>query len=323
MVRARLNTLISGHPECDAYGRLELLLRERAWELPIEHALSLGCGFGNLERDLARRGMVRSIDAYDIAEGAIAEARKLAAEAGLDGISYYVADLDQMRFQPGTVDVVFAHQSVHHVERLEGLYETVRNALRPGGVFHLHEFVGPSRFQWSDTQLGLVNAFLDSLPPRLRRLPSGEPKPALRRPTIAEMMAADPSEAVRSADIVSALLPFFNVIEERRIGGTLLHLALGEIAQNFDPESAEDSTRLEAFFALEDRAMAEGAIGSDFVILTAIPKHGSQAAHTKPVSNGSPVPQSKVTSLALNFPPVKRLYAAVRSRPNRHACPRS
>src|SRR5438309_514355 len=83
-----------------------------------------------------------------------------------------------------SVDAVFAHQSVHHVERLEALYATVRDALRPDAVFHLHEFVGPSRFQWSDAQLRLVNGLLDELPARLRRLPSGAAKPEVPRPTV-------------------------------------------------------------------------------------------------------------------------------------------
>ncbi len=78
MVLARVNTRISGDPGCDAYGRLERLYRERRWALPIEQAVSLGCGFGNLERDLMGRGWVKRIAAYDLAEGAIAQARRLA-----------------------------------------------------------------------------------------------------------------------------------------------------------------------------------------------------------------------------------------------------
>ncbi len=277
MVRARVNTLISGDPDCDAYGRLERLYRERGWTLPIGHAVSLGCGFGNLERDLLRRGWVERMTAYDLADGAVAEARRLAEDAGFSArVTYHVADLNTLELEPGSADAVFAHSSVHHVGALEHLYATVHRALRPGGVFHLHEFVGPTRFQWTDAQLALVNEFMDALPPRLRRLPSGQPKGAMRRPTIEDMIAADPSEAIRSAELVAALHPWFEIIEERRTGGAVAHLALGDIAQNFDTANEADVSVLRDLFAREDRAMADGTIGSDFAILTAVARAHKQ-----------------------------------------------
>ncbi len=313
MVVARVNTLISGDPACDAYGRLERLYLERGWRLPIRQAVSLGCGFGNLERDLRRRGWVKEIAAYDLADGAIAQARRLADEAGLSGITYAVADLNTLRLEPGSADAVFAHSAIHHVQNLEHLYDTVHAALRPGGVFHLHEFVGPTRFQWTDAQIRLVNEFLDALPPRLRRLPSGQAKPAMRKPTVAEMIAADPTEAVRSAELVDALDPWFEFAEQRRTGGTLLHLALGDIAQNFDAANAEDCATLRKLFALEDRAMSEGVIGSDFAVLTALPRPQKRVPPARPRSVTTRI-RTDVHMLALpehfRFAGIERAVAA-------------
>jgi SAM-dependent methyltransferase len=279
MVRARVNTLASGRPDVDAYGRLAELLARRGWSLPIDRAVSLGCGFGGLERDLAGRGLVRDMHALDLAEDAIAEARRLAEAAGFGStIRYQVADLEGASLPSGSADVVFAHQSVHHIEGLDELFLAVRRALRRSGVFHLHEFVGPTRFQWTDTQLALANGFLDSLPPRLRRLPSGLPKGRLIRPTIRSMLAIDPTEAIRSSEIIAVLRRHFDIVEERRLGGTLAHIALGDIAQNFDPADPEARSALEHLFALEDQAMADGRIGSDFVTLTAVSKRGTLGA---------------------------------------------
>ena len=271
-VRARSNALASGDPAEDAYGRLASLLRARGWTLPIGRSVSIGCGFGALERDLAGRGMIHEMDAYDIAAGAVLEAERQARRLGLHRIRYHVADLESIDFAPGSLDAVFAHSSVHHVERLEALYAVVRRALRPGGIFHLHEYVGPTRFQWTDAQLRLGNAFLDGLPPRLRRQPDGAPKEVLRRPTVEEMIAADPSEAIRSADLIPALASGFDIVEQRPLGGALAHLVLGGIAQNFDPASPEDGAILQRLFDAEDSAMAEGVIGSDFAVITAVPK---------------------------------------------------
>lgn len=269
MVQARLNRMASGDPAVDSYGRLAAVLRARGVPLPINRAVSLGCGFGGLERDLAARGMIREIDAYDIAPGAIAEARRLAADAGLRGLRYHLADLETADLAPGKVDVVFAHQSVHHVERLEELFASVAAMLKPGGIFHLHEFVGPIRFQWTAAQIEHVNRFLDALPPRLRALPNGRPRAPQGRATTAAMIAADPSEAVRSSDILPVLRRSFDIIEERPLGGALLHLGLSDIAQNFDPDAPEDRAVLEGFFAAEDQAMRDGAVGSDFAVVIA------------------------------------------------------
>lgn len=271
-VRARVNQLASGDSHLDAYDRLATLLSESGCKLPLSRSVSLGCGFGALERDLSARGLVLDVDAYDIALGAIEGARLEAQRLELQRLRYHVADLEKIDLPPGSVDAVFAHSSVHHVEQLEALYAVVQRTLRPGGIFHLHEFVGPTRFQWTDAQLRIANEFLDSLPPRLRRLPNGTPKEALRRPSIAEMIAADPSEAVRSAELIQALEPFFEVVEHRLLGGAVAHLALGGIAQNFDPTSVEDEAILRRLFETEDAAMADGTIASDFATVTAIPK---------------------------------------------------
>lgn len=271
MVRDRVNRLATGRDDQDAYGHLISLLATRGMPQPIGQALSLGCGFGALERDLLSRGLVTRMQAIDLADGAILEARRLAAEAGLaDRVEYQVADLEVADFPDGGADVVFAHSSVHHVDRLEELFAAVTRTLKPGGIFHLHEFVGPTRFQWTDAQLELGNALLDSLPERLRRLPDGTPKGRLTRPTIEQMLEIDPSEAIRAADIVPLMREHFTVIEERRLGGALLHLVLGDIAQNFRADDAGDRAELERLFAAEDRAMAEGRIGSDFMTITAV-----------------------------------------------------
>jgi len=269
MVRERINILISGDPWLDAYGRLGVWLREHGKAVPLGRSISLGCGFGGLERDLARRGMILEMDAYDLADGAIVQARRLAEEAGYGWIRYHVADLEAQDFPAGHYDAVFAHSAVHHVERLDAVFAIVRRALRPGGVFHLNEYVGPTRFQWTDAQLALINAYLDSLPERLRQTPTG-PKPPVVRPTIEQMMAMDPTEAVRSAEIRQVLSHHFSIAEERSCGGALLHMGLAEIAQNFDVDDPEAVAHLRRFFDLEDAMMANGTIGSDFTVMTAV-----------------------------------------------------
>lgn len=267
----RLAIKASDRTDADPYIHLMIKLREEGWSFPVPRVLSLGCGHGALERGLVQIGLAERCDGIDLSEGAITEARRLAAEAGLDGqIHYTVGDLEEAAFPEGTFDIVFFHHSMHHIEELEGLCVAVRRALRPGGILHLDEFVGPDRFQWTDAQLHHLNGFIQALPSRYRRLVSGGVMPAIVRPTVEQMIALDPSEAVRSSAIMETVGRHFRVVEVRELGGALLHVGLSGIAQNFDPENPEDAAHIEAFFELEDRLMAQGVIGSDFVTVAAV-----------------------------------------------------
>ena len=256
--------------DSDTYVHLFQELRRAGWSFPVPRALSLGCGHGGLERGLMLHGAVERCDGIDLSEGAIEEARRRAAAAGMHQIHYNVGDLEHADFAEGAFDMVFFHHSMHHIEDLDALCVAVRRGLRPGGVLHLDDFVGPDRFQWTDAQLHHLNAFVQALPSRYRRLHTGDLMPAQVRPTIEQMIAFDPSEAVRSSAIMETVRRHFRVVEERELGGALLHIGLSGIAQNFDPEDPDDVAHLEAFFALEDRLMAEGVIGSDFVTVTAV-----------------------------------------------------
>jgi O-antigen biosynthesis protein len=272
-VMARLHRKATGKEDLDVYIHLKDTLTRLGWRLPVSQLVSLGCGFGALERGFAHIGIASRIDGYDIAEGAIAGARAQAAGMGLDQLHYHVADLERLELPEASCDLVVGFQSIHHVNDLDRLFRMVRRALRPGGIFHLHEYVGPDRFQWTDAQLTHMNAFLQTLPERYHRLPDGVVRGPRERPRAADVIACDPSEAIRSSQIIPTLEKHFRVLDRRDLGGALLHIGLSDIAQNFSESSAEDMAHLDRFFALEDRLMAEGQIGSDFAVLTAVRPH--------------------------------------------------
>ncbi|OOG81128.1 hypothetical protein B0E41_18920, partial [Hydrogenophaga sp. A37] len=269
-VIARLNHKATGDEGKDVYIHLKETLVGLGWRLPLARVASLGCGFGALERGFASIQMATHIDGYDIADGAIAGARAAAAAQGLDSLHYHVADLERLELPEASYDLIFGFQSVHHITDLDRLCRMVRRALRPGGVFHLHEYVGPDRFQWTDAQLSHMNDFLLTLPERYHRLPNGVVRGPRERPLAADVIACDPTEAVRSSQIVATVERYFRVLARHDLGGALLHIGLSDIAQNFDPDNPVDMAHLNRFFALEDRLMAEGVIGSDFMVLTVV-----------------------------------------------------
>lgn len=268
-VQERINWKVSGHPHKNPYEFLFQFLAGRGKPLPVRRCLTLGCGTGALERGLATCNFSLRYDACDIADSAIARARRAAMEAGLTNVHYDVADVNAIRLEANTYDVVFGVMSVHHLSSLEHVFREVRRSLRDGGVFFLNEFVGPTKFQWTDRQLSVINGLLQVLPERYRTTREGIVKQAVVRPTIDEMNRLDPSEAIRSGEILDVLSSFFRVVEKKDFGGTILHMLMEGIAFNFRSDRSEDMRMLQLLFDLEDALLMSGDIPSDFTVIIA------------------------------------------------------
>jgi SAM-dependent methyltransferase len=241
--------------------------------------LSLGCGAGHVDRIMKQSGFrFRSFTGIDISEEAVARARTLGNESPLaPAIRYEAADLNRMALLPRSFDFIYFFQSLHHIEALEHLLGECRQALRPGGLLLVNEFVGPSRFQWTPRQVELANQLVRLLPEELRHdLQRGGMKTEVCRPTVQHMVNHDPSEAVRSAEIESLLKAHFDVHHEWNWGGTLNHLVFQDIAANFDQENVCHRSIIELLIHHENVLIREGHLPSDFkVFLARLPEaHG-------------------------------------------------
>ena len=200
---------------------------------PIK-ALSLGCGFGIIERVLRRSDFCQIIHGMDVAENAVESARKTAEAEGLDGLTYEVADLNTVQLPAETYDVVYAHAALHHIFQLEHVLDQIRKTLKPGGLLVAYEYIGPSQMQFSRRDVELADTFLKLIPEGYRKL--------LRRKGIKEeafrfsldaMNRSDPSEGIRASEIVPLIASRFEIKHFRYVGGTLLLLIFNEIAGNF------------------------------------------------------------------------------------------
>jgi ubiquinone/menaquinone biosynthesis C-methylase UbiE len=269
-VQERLNKKITGDPYKDAVHFFVDFLTLHGMKLPLERCLTLGCGSGDLERSLSVFNFCLRHDAHDIAGEAIQRAREKALEEGLSHIYYDVSDINTLTLPPDAYDAIFGFHSIHHFIKLEHIFSEVRNALKQDGYFMLYEFVGPTKFQWTDKQLAIINNLLRILPEKYRvKKKDGAVKTICRRPFPKEMDIIDPSEAVRSGDILKILQRYFIIKEKKELGGAILHLLLQDIAGNFDCNKAEDTRLLNMLFEVEDTMMELGEIPSDFVIVIA------------------------------------------------------
>jgi SAM-dependent methyltransferase len=266
-IQERIRTMITGDPRLnipqyvtDRHG-----IPGTRWR-----ALSLGCGTGRKELQWAATGTVESLDAFDISPERIAEAQRLAGQAGkTDRVRFAVADARSLQLPPGGYNLIILEDALHHFSPLHVLLRRIEEWLAPGGIFVVNEFVGPNRFQWTRRQLAIANELLSSMPARFTLRPDGQVKPPAHRPGRLTMYMYDPSEAAESARILPAIHARFDIREEKPYGGTILHLLFKDIAHHFMQPDAEAGEILHRCCAAEDDALARGDIQSDFSFLVA------------------------------------------------------
>jgi len=274
-VKRAINQRTTGDEFLDWFTYIE----RKYFQKPIKSALSVGCGEGALERYALKQGMAEVFDAIDIAEGAIANAKIAAQNANiLHQVNYTVSDLNQLVLNSNYYDAVFASASLHHIQNLECAFEQISKSLRPEGYFIFNEYIGPTYFQLPEEQLKLINDMLKILPENFRHIiqegvVTSEIKMAHKNPPLSWFEENDPSEAVRSADILPVLESLFKIVEFKPYGGTLLQFMLQNIVGNFIDGKKEDDAWLDMLIYLENLLQEKGVIRSDFALVVAIPKY--------------------------------------------------
>ncbi|MFN2622141.1 MAG: trans-aconitate 2-methyltransferase [Chthoniobacterales bacterium] len=230
----------------------------------FEKSLSICCGDGAHELALADTGRVRFVRGFDISEGAIAQAKSRFEKARIPKGSYSleVADANNLQLED-RVDLILSAGALHHTTNLEGLLSKLSQMLVDDGYFVAVEYVGPNRFQWTDKQLNLINGILRELDPHYLK---DNAQAGLVRPTIENMLRFDPSEAVRSEDILRLLPDYFTIEYQRNFNGTLmhqLHPLLNPELTNASSPDFDDIVRM--VLGKEDDLIRQGVLPSDFV----------------------------------------------------------
>jgi SAM-dependent methyltransferase len=222
---------------------------------PFERGVSWGCGLGAFERAAIRTGIARAVDAFDISPKSLEDARREAGKEGVGGIDYRLGDFDAPHLETGRYDIVFFHASLHHVKRLERLFGRLRLGLRPGGAVYVDEYVGPSRKDWTTGRLAAAQELLDAVPN------SAKLDPLIALP----IEPNDPSEAIRSGEIVSFLRQHLDLIEWRPYGGQLAALVFPNLARAW-VESPEGQSWVARLMELEDEQLRRDPASTFYLV---------------------------------------------------------
>lgn len=263
--------------------------------------LSFPCGQGQIERWLASQIRFEACDAFDISEGALAVARAEAARIGLNNVHYRAGDFNDPKLTEQYDLVIGA--GLHHIEDLERCCATVRKHMASGAKFLMIEYVGPRWSQPTPRQLDAINAVIRLLPEKYRlkvdawkAMGASSPEHGIAKlyaewsgeglvchsaehadkfwnsytpMTKEQWLAHDPSEAVRSEDIIPVLKQTFNHVDVYDYQGSLLHFALYGIAANFSRDTPEDQAVMDMLFAVEDTLMAHDDVPMNWAVIAA------------------------------------------------------
>lgn len=225
---------------------------------PFPRAVSVGCGRATKEQALLKSGTVEHFDLFDLSDQRLKVAEARYAEKGLEGRAKFIFG-DAFETTPhDTYDLVYWSASLHHMMDARAALEWSRDVLKPGGLLMVHEYTGPTYWQWSDELLDCLRRFRAALPPHLRPA-----NPNIKRLTVEEMIERDPSEAADSAAILPALNELFPDAEIKSLGGAIFPHALRGVYPKMTPE---DDWVFDMVLALDAAFRTKGESHNSFAL---------------------------------------------------------
>lgn len=255
---SHINEIVTGEAEIhgQSAGFNELIRTELGGRV-AEKGLSVGCGVGEKEMALVQQGLVGSFDLYEISPERITRGIERAKLLGIQQqIRFHESDAF-VECRRADYDIIHWNNSLHHMLDVDFAIAWSLERLKRGGIFAMDDFVGPSRFQWSDRVLDYATRFRASLPDHYRA--SIDPPHSIlsvtaSRPSIESMIAMDPTEAADSGNILGSLARRLPDGRVTPTGGAIYVVGLYHILPNFD--EVEDHSILQAGLLI-DQLLAE------------------------------------------------------------------
>lgn len=243
-------------------GGIRLLKEKYGGEINV--ALSIGCGDGSKEMALLERNLVKTFVCYELSSERIARGKQKAVEKGLeDRITFVNEDFFETEYEKRKYNMIFWDNSLHHMQNAFFAISKSYEILEPGGIFFCNDFVGKSKFQWSDMELAIVNGIRASLDDCLFYKDNGKCYPRfVHRISVEEMNKMDPSEAADSTSIIPAITKVFSNPTIIPTGGLVYHTCLNGILSNID----EGSLLLEHLLEMDDETIRMGLTQYAFVL---------------------------------------------------------
>jgi len=154
-------------------------------------------------------------------------------------------------------EIVFSNQSLHGVRELEGLFDSVKRALRPDGLFIIADMIGRNAGACRPETLDALEPFWGELPQsyRYNRVLNRQEEEFITPRTLCGGI-----EASRSGDILPLLLERFNFEFFFPYGNLVFVFIDRSFGHNFDASADWDKDFVDRVHACDEAGMINGEI---------------------------------------------------------------
>ena len=217
-LKAYVNARIAPETGAGVPGALGLRLGGRT----AARAISVGAGEGSKERALLAAGLVERFDLYELSELRCARGRAAADDAGLrERMAFHAADAFALPHEP--YDLVYWDHALHHMLDVAAALAWSVGVLAPGGYLVINDYVGPTRLQWTRTEVRFARDFMAAAASHLE----GAPPVNFKLPVLSRLRQTlrDPSEAPESDRIIPACRATCGGFAPTPIGCAMINIA--------------------------------------------------------------------------------------------------
>jgi len=208
------------YPECLSIINTRLFGEDIDWKqylinnnlINFKNALILNCGNGWVERELYDAGIILKVTAVEYNTDLVKECNKM---KGMRDITYVQHDINTVKFDENTFDLVINFAACHHIRYIERVCINIRKWLTEDGYFIHNDYIGPQRNQYSKHQWKQMNEVNNMLNSSIKK--------SLGYPDVIQMMIDDPTEAINSNRIIPTVYDLFNIDYHRKSGGAVAY----------------------------------------------------------------------------------------------------
>ncbi len=234
----------------------EVAVQAEQFEQP--RLLSLGCGYGGHDLDIARKlRKPYQLMAVDLNPQVYIEAQRRATAEGLN-VHFKSLDLNFLDIRPGSFDVIYAHASVHHILNLEHVFSQLRDGLTENGRLVILDIVGKTQVLFWKENVEFAASLIKRMPRRYRP-PVGKRlwrhvwfNPYRIIPRYVEPSEQSGMEGIRQEEIESVMLRWFSPIKLARYNAYMRMICTNPyLGARLDPRKDEDRKYLEELIRLE------------------------------------------------------------------------
>ncbi len=222
-----------------------------------------------------------TIECLELSPPMLARGRADASEHGvLEHLVFTVSDFNGWR-PTQKYDAVMANQSLHHVLKLEHLFDAIKDALLPAGLFMTSDMIGRNgHMRWPEA-FKVVQQFWQELPQSYRY------NRQLRRHEAKYKnwdCSSEGFEGIRAQDVLPELIRRFHFrlfIAASNVVDVFIDRSFGP---NFDVNNPRDLDLIDRLHAYDEQALASGALTPTklIAVMSLTPEHGQFSRNLQP-----------------------------------------